>query len=716
MKPLYRFSLIALCASLLFSSTAGAIDEQFYSGNDILYYNPDSACAPTEPTIGTGSVGSFSNPVYKGSAPDPSIITGDNGMHYVYATGGVLLESKDMSNWKKIDNNWKLKGAPNEAGGAKRAPDVAKVKDKYILTYTIPTGTTEIPGGGNPQIAYAIGDSAGGSFTYKGKLAVSYSYSIDSQIFVDDDGTPWLFWGGGEIYAAKLRFTGSELKIDGTQKKLLTKGGVGSDVTIEGAYVIKRDGWYYLTYSQGRYDVKSGTPAYRVLVARSKTVNGDYTPNNSMRPILEGKAPIIYPGHHSITTDTTGTDWIVYHGYFNGERNTRSLNIDKITYDSEGWPVVNGGNGPSSAPQTGSGGVAGTPSPSADNPVDAASACCIINESSDGATLNPDAGGSNAEKLFVFLVSKGLTAVQAAGIVGNVMQESGGGTFNIDPNALNPSSGAFGIAQWYAGRKTALTNYANSQNKPVNDLGMQMDFFWKELNEGYKSSVLEPIQASNDLKTVTRIFLEKFEVPCLPGSSECDAEMVTRMPFSTKALNSFSDIPPASLGTGSCTPEDGGSSGDVNAEGMAFPLGLAKDKVDYLPCDKATCHHDGTPASDMFAPVGTPVYAIEDGSIYSLKNFYDGISGCYSIQLKAKSGWVYWYGHIQSPAVSANESNIKAGQKLAVVGASKCAKNTAPHLHIDRGAPKGRTGGEDCCRDPDFVNVLDKIFEGMGLI
>ena len=713
MKILYTFSLLTLCASLLFNSTVGAIDEQFYSGNDILYYNPDSTCTPAGSAGGTGSVGSFSNPVYKESAPDPSIITGDNGMHYVYATGGTLLESKDMSSWKKIDNNWKLKGAPNEAGGAKWAPDVAKVKDKYILTYTIPTGTTEIPGGGNPQIAYAIGDSAGGSFTYKGKLAVSYQYSIDSQIFVDDDGTPWLFWGGGEIYTAKLSFTGDTLKITGTQKKLLTKGGVGSDATIEGAYVIKRGGWYYLTYSQGRYDVKSGPPAYRVLVARSKTVDGNYAPNNSMRPILEGKAPIVYPGHHSITTDDTGTDWMVYHGYFNGEKNTRSLNIDKITYDSEGWPIVNDGNGPSTGPQSGG----GTASPTVDNPVDAVSACCVINDSGDTATVNPDAGGSNAEKLFVFLVSKGLTATQAAGIVGNVMQESGGGTFNIDPNALNPSSGAYGIAQWYAGRKTTLTNYAKEQNKPVNDLGMQMDFFWKELSSNYKSSVLEPIQAANNLEEVTRIFLEKFEVPCLPGSTECDREMVTRMPFSKNALNSFGDITPSETDTGGSCSSDGagssGASGQVNAEGMAFPLGLAKDKVDYLPCDKATCHHDGTPASDMFAPVGTPVYAIEDGDIYSLKNSYDGISGCYSIQLKAKSGWVYWYGHIQSPAVSADQKNIKAGQKVAVVGESKCAKNTAPHLHIDRGAPKGRTGGEDCCRDPDFVNVLDKIFEGL---
>ena len=135
---------------------------------------------------------------------------------------------------------------------------------------------------------------------------------------------------------------------------------MGSTATVEGAWVSKHDGWYYLTYSQGHYKRSNGPPEYRVLVARSKTVNGNYTPDNSMKPILEGKGDIHYPGHHSIITDASGTDWIVYHGYYKNEQNTRSLMIDKISYQN-GWPVINGGNGPSSSQQTGStGGVTNT--------------------------------------------------------------------------------------------------------------------------------------------------------------------------------------------------------------------------------------------------------------------------------------------------------------------------------------------------------------------
>ncbi len=368
-KRLFQYVFVGFSIfNLLFSSvSAAAIDVLFYSSNNILYYNPGDICGPqTAIPVNAGSVGQYTNPVYKDSAPDPAVVTGTNGMFYVYATGGVLLESKDMSTWKRIDGNWKLKGAPGDAGGAKWAPDVVKAGSKYILTYTIPTGTPEYPGGGDPKIAYAVGDSPGGTFTYKGKLDLPLPYSIDSNIFADDDGKLWMFWGGGSINVMQLAFDGTTLTATGASKQVLTARGVGSSATIEGAWVIKRNGWYYLTYSQGHYNVKDGAPDYRVLVARSKTVNGNYSPNNSMRPIPEGKSPIIFPGHHSIVTDASGGDWMVYHGYFKGEQNTRSLNIDPITYDADGWPVVNGGNGPSSSQQPGSSASGGAVTPVAD--------------------------------------------------------------------------------------------------------------------------------------------------------------------------------------------------------------------------------------------------------------------------------------------------------------------------------------------------------------
>ena len=49
------------------------------------------------------------------------------------------------------------------------------------------------------------------------------------------------------------------------------------------------------------------------------------------------------PGHNSTIRDGAGRDWMLYHSL---SAMTRSLMLDLIEWD-DGWPVVNGGEGPS---------------------------------------------------------------------------------------------------------------------------------------------------------------------------------------------------------------------------------------------------------------------------------------------------------------------------------------------------------------------------------
>ncbi len=98
--------------------------------------------------------------------------------------------------------------------------------------------------------------------------------------------------------------------------------------------------------------------------------------------------------------------------------------------------------------------------------------CCPAQSSStSGAGLS---GDSNVEKAFNFFVSKGLSKEQAAGIVGNLMVESGEG---LDPKATNGSH--WGIAQWDSGRWANLMNFAKDKS-PYN-FKIQLNFIWKEL-------------------------------------------------------------------------------------------------------------------------------------------------------------------------------------------------------------------------------------------
>lgn len=88
---------------------------------------------------------------------------------------------------------------------------------------------------------------------------------------------------------------------------------------------------------------------------------------------------------------------------------------------------------------------------------------------------------STAMQSMEFLVGQGFSPIVAAGIVGNLMTESGGGTENIDPNAYNENSGAFGIAQWTDDRKQNLFDFASNNGVSAYDLGTQLAFLAHEL-------------------------------------------------------------------------------------------------------------------------------------------------------------------------------------------------------------------------------------------
>lgn len=110
------------------------------------------------------------------------------------------------------------------------------------------------------------------------------------------------------------------------------------------------------------------------------------------------------------------------------------------------------------------------------------------NNSNDAGTptQTPNLGtGPNKKEAFKFLVTQGLKDYQAAGILGCIMAESGP---NLDPKALNKSSGAIGICQWLGPRKTSLEAHARSLGKPMDDLGAQLSFLIKELKNGEDGS------------------------------------------------------------------------------------------------------------------------------------------------------------------------------------------------------------------------------------
>lgn len=97
---------------------------------------------------------------------------------------------------------------------------------------------------------------------------------------------------------------------------------------------------------------------------------------------------------------------------------------------------------------------------------------------------------STANKARQYFISKGMTDIAATGLVANLMRES-----SLNPNAINKSSGAYGLAQWLGGRKKALFSKYGS-NPSFNN---QLDFIWKELNSSHRNG-LRKLQSSKDIE------------------------------------------------------------------------------------------------------------------------------------------------------------------------------------------------------------------------
>ncbi len=343
-------------------------------------------------------------------------------------------------------------------------------------------------------------------------------------------------------------------------------------------------------------------------------------------------------------------------------------------------------------------------------------------------------GKDNKAKIWNYLTQvKQLSPESAAGIMGNLQAESAGTwdprvveyaysdpphrSDTVPPNIGPQGQPGYGLVQWTSpGRKQGLRDFSAQRGVIAGDLVLQLDYLWQELENSYKS-VLAVLQQpnTNDLATPTYKFLVDFEVP-----ADIEGNKPIRLNNARDIYNEFASGQSGATGGGTTGGQSGctGSSenGIVNTDGYAFPVGPL-NKSQPRPTDS---HAEPKYAFDFMRNGGTAVYAVFSGTIGRVNTSYGGVSGCASINLYGDDGWKYWYGHLQKPLVTEGQTNIKAGQKIAEVasfGGSACYGG-GPHLHLDRGYPKGVNGGggdlsatTDARRDPTFIPFLQKLYD-----
>ncbi|WP_220503727.1 family 43 glycosylhydrolase [Microbispora sp. H13382] len=335
-----------------------------------------AAVPATGPTSSTPAT--YSNPV-SGDAvqtfPDPAMIRGKDGLWYAYGTTNPIdgknehilpmLKSPDMVHWTYAGDVYTGENHPSWWPNGTRpwAPDIRYVNGTYHLTYSLSTSGVGLATSPHPT----------GPWTDRGRIVPAGgsgcpTNNIDQAVYTDVNGDNYLYWGSYDtICVAKMNADATE--VTGEVKQ------IGRGRRMEGGFVVRRDDWYYLFYSDaGCCD--GAFSGYTVKVGRSDNPLGPFTtPTGVDLMDLTSKDGIVLaaggngwvgPGHNAIQTDLSGQDWLVYHaipssapefgpvtttwGTTIGNLARRPLMIDRLDW-IDGWPVVRAGAGPSTGEQ-----------------------------------------------------------------------------------------------------------------------------------------------------------------------------------------------------------------------------------------------------------------------------------------------------------------------------------------------------------------------------
>ena len=167
----------------------------------------------------------------------------------------------------------------------------------------------------NRNLGFAVADSPLGPFVQKEKKWLNDCNEIDGHFFVDDDGTVYLYFvrfdDGNVLWCAKMN--DDMLSYDKSTATFLFRAEDEWELrdcsVVEGAFVLKHNGKYYLTYSANHTRCED----YAVGCAVSDRPMGPFT-KVSYNPILKKSDALNGTGHHSFTTSKDGRELVcVYH-------------------------------------------------------------------------------------------------------------------------------------------------------------------------------------------------------------------------------------------------------------------------------------------------------------------------------------------------------------------------------------------------------------------
>lgn len=244
---------------------------------------------------------------------DPFIMLYDN-MYYAYGThsdkGIEVFVSKNLKEWyhpngEKVphlalhkDDVWSDRWF--------WAPEVYHVNGKFYMYYSA-----------DEHICVATSNSPLGPFKQAlKKPMIEGEKCIDNSLFIDDDGKAYLFFDrfndGLNIWVAELNDDLITIKPE-TMHACIHVSQPWEKVwprVNEGAFVIKHNGMYYMTYSANSYE----SPFYGIGCATASDIMGEWTKYDN-NPLLQKPGNLNGIGHSAFFKDKKGKLRIVFHAH-----------------------------------------------------------------------------------------------------------------------------------------------------------------------------------------------------------------------------------------------------------------------------------------------------------------------------------------------------------------------------------------------------------------
>jgi xylan 1,4-beta-xylosidase len=331
-----------VCIAIVIGGPAGLLSAQSPEpvvGEAPRYINP----LPIEASSQDGSP--------RGVSLGDVTVVREGDAYYMFNTGGGAWVSTDLVDWKY---------QPVEGARVPVAPHVVKYNGMFYMSgndaplYRAPNilGPYELAG---PWL-----DEDGEPWRGISANGRAWDGAFDVFIFVDDDNRPYLYYpgrSGDGIFVVPLdpenlnHFAAAPTHLFGFDSShVWERWGEANEYSnvawIEGPWVIKRDGTYYLEYSASGTQWTTYATGY--YTSESPLGPFEYAPNN---PLMRKTTGVVTgAGHGSIIMGPDGNWWQFYTIVLPNYPGGRRLGMDPVGFDSDGNMFVNVSETPQWAP------------------------------------------------------------------------------------------------------------------------------------------------------------------------------------------------------------------------------------------------------------------------------------------------------------------------------------------------------------------------------